>query len=166
MLRLFPIAAILALLSGTALAQEAVQNAEPTPAKVELGTLPEADATPVDPARVEAMRIERQQRLALNAEMNARIEKTKKDVQTLEEQFLATTDPAAKLAIQKQIAEVKKESRIDLLRIQMRHAEAAGRTEQVKEIAAAIQKMTNPQIERAATPAVRVQRQTTQEAGQ
>jgi len=165
MLRVFLPVLLLAALSVPALAEEPVQTAEPTPAKLEAQTLPETEAVPVDPARAEAMRIERQQRLALNAEMTARLEKTKKDVQTLEAEFLATTDPAAKLAIQKQIGEVKKESRIDMLRIQLRHAEAAGRTEQVKEISAAIQKMTNPQIERAATPAVRAQRQATQEAG-
>jgi len=166
MSRAFLLSLILTAISAPAFAQEPAKAAEPAPGKVEVQSLPEAGATPVDPARVEGMRLERQQRLALNAEMTARIEKAKKDVQALEERFLATADPAVKLAIQKQIGEVKKESRIDMLRIQLRHAEAAGRTEQVKEISAAIQKMTNPQIERAATPAVRVQRQATQQAGQ
>lgn len=166
MSRVFLFSLILTALSAPAFAEEPAKAAEPTPAKLEVRSLTEADAAPVDPARAEAMRIERQQRLALHAEMTARIEKAKKDVQALEEQFLAATDPAAQLAVQKQISEVKKESRLDLMRIQLRHAEAAGRTEQVKEISAAIQKMTNPQIERAATPVVRTQRQTTQEAGQ
>jgi len=166
MSRVFVPALLLAALFLPALADEPAGVTEPTPAKHEARILPETGVIPIDPARAEAMRLERQQRLALNAEMTARIEKAKKDVQSLEAQFLAASDPATKLAIQKEISEVKKESRIDLLRIQMRHAEAAGRTEQVKEISAAIQKMMYPQIERAATPAVRVQRPATPEAGQ
>jgi hypothetical protein len=165
MSRVFLSALLLTAFSVPALADETVKAAEPTPVKLEAGTLPEADAAPLDPSRVEAVRIERAQRVALNAEMNLRIEKTKSDLKALEAEYLAATDHATKVAIQKQIGEVKKESRIDLLRIQMRHAEAAGRIGQVQEIAAAIQKITNPQIERVATPAARVQRTSTPRAG-
>lgn len=56
-----------------------------------------------------------------------------------------TTDPQQELPLQLELDAAKQEVELELLRLQMRHAQAAGRTEVVEKIQQAITQITSPQ---------------------
>jgi hypothetical protein len=106
-------------------------------AALTLVSAPTFAAPPTAPA-AEAMRLERVERQALQTEMEQRLARTHQDVAALQAQCEVATDAALKNALQQRIEAAKREGQLDLFRIQLRHAQAAGRIAQVQELQAVL----------------------------
>ena len=130
----------------------------PTRAAETAADLPTAAATaapaalPTDAAR-EAARIERLQRAELNARMEAVLEASKKTLAGLQAMIDVTTDPATLEDLEARMAQVKRGTTIDLLRVQATFAREHGRLEQAAEIDAQIDAILNPKRPAVAAPA-------------
>lgn len=59
---------------------------------------------------------------------------------------LQTTDPAARLTLQKEIARVKQEAHIEILTIQLRYAEAEGRSDTAASLRRSLEALTAPRV--------------------
>lgn len=81
-------------------------------------------------------------RRALLDEMDSRSRQTQQQVAELQKLHDATTAAAARQAVQLHIEAAKREGALDLIRIQLRHAEAADRAADVSELRAHIAAMT------------------------
>lgn len=78
------------------------------------------------------------ERQALHAELAQRMRRTQAEVAALQNLYDATTDPVRRQALKQRIEAAKQEGRLDFFRIQLRYAQAAGRTAQAQEIEAVI----------------------------
>ena len=109
-------------------------------------------AVPTEADR-EAARIERLQRAELNARMEAVLEASKKTLAGLQAMIDVTTDPATLEDLEGRMAQVKRGTTIDLLKVQATFARENGRLEQAAEIDAQIDAILNPKRPAVATPA-------------
>lgn len=75
---------------------------------------------------------------ALQTELLERTRRTRADVAALQRGHDALSDPAARRAMQRRIEAVKRAGQLDLFRIRLRHAQAAGRLTEAKELEAAL----------------------------
>jgi hypothetical protein len=140
---------LLALVSVSILASPALaaEDAAAPTADVSART---SVAAPTD-AEVEAARSERLQRIELAARMDAVIEASNKTLAGLQKLIDATTDPATGRDLERRMAEVKRGTQIDLLRVQATFARENGRIAQAEQIDAEIEAILNPK--RPARPA-------------
>lgn len=82
----------------------------------------------------------------LMTEINTALEETRQEVAALKLQYKAAVDEKEAMEIMREIARVKRESRVEMMRIQLRHARLAGNDELVLELEAIITKMTAPPV--------------------
>ena len=101
-------------------------------------------ATAPSEAELQAAKIERLQRGELNARMEKVIEASKKTLAGLQEMIDATRDPATLKDLETRMAQVKKGTTIDLLKVQATFARENGRIEQAAAIDAEIDAILNP----------------------
>jgi hypothetical protein len=110
-----------------------------------LSTAPSTQASVVQSeAAVLAARSERQQRVELNRRMEAVLEASKKTLAGLQAMIDASTNPATTEDLERRMAEVKKGTTIDLLRVQATFAREHGRIAQADAIDAEIDAILNP----------------------
>ena len=102
-----------------------------------------AQAAPTE-AELEAARIERTQRAVLNARMEAVIDASNKTLVGLQAMIDATSDPATLKNLEGRMAQVKRGTTIDLLRVQATFARENGRMAQAEQIDAEIDAILNP----------------------
>ena len=95
-------------------------------------------------AQIEAARIERLQRVELNARMQVVIDASNKTLAGLQTMIDATTDPATLKNLEGRMAQAKRGTRIDLLRVQATFAREYGRIAQADAIDAEIAEVLNP----------------------
>lgn len=77
-------------------------------------------------------------------EIRAVLDEERAALRVLHERFRATKDADASIAIQREIARVKLDAEVSVLRVQAKHARAAGRADVAANLEAAIQKMLEP----------------------
>jgi hypothetical protein len=133
------------LLVSPAFAADATD--EPTPAAtsaVSTTVVPSTLTPEQAEAAAQAARIERAQRLELNARMNAVIEASQKSVAGLQKMIEATTDPATLRDLEKRMSQVKTETTLDLMRVQATFARENGRIAQAEKIEAELAEILNP----------------------
>jgi hypothetical protein len=82
----------------------------------------------------------RSDRAAMQSEMQARLLQSHQQVALLQQRYDATTDAELREALQLHIEAAKREGQLDLFRIQLRHAQANGRTDDAKEIQAILER--------------------------
>ena len=111
-----------------------------------------ARTTPTE-AELEAARIERLQRAELNARMGAVIEASNKTLAGLQAMIDVTRDPATLRDLESRMAQVKRGTTIDLLRVQATFAREHGRIAQADAIDAEIDAILNPKRPAPATAA-------------
>jgi hypothetical protein len=120
---------------------------EPTPVSATTTSITAAPST-LTPEQAEAAaqaaRVERAQRLELNARMNAVIEASQKSVAGLQKMIDVTKDPATRRDLEKRMAQVKTETTLDLLRVQATFARENGRVAQAEKIEAELAEILNP----------------------
>jgi hypothetical protein len=102
-----------------------------------------AQAAPTD-AEIAAARAEHLQRAELNARMDAVLEASKKTLAGLQTMIDASKDAATVRELEGRMAEVKKGTTIDLLKVQATFARENGRIEQANEIDAEIDAILHP----------------------
>ena len=85
------------------------------------------------------------------------------EVAELRNQVLATMEPGRRIELIRAIHDLKAETEVDILRVQLKHARLAGRSDTVLELEEAIEFMTNPRPVPA--PRERVQRPRPQSRG-
>jgi hypothetical protein len=79
-------------------------------------------------------------------EINAALETVRLEVAGLKLQYEAAGNEEAAMEIMREVARVKRESRVEMMRIQLRHARLAGSDELVTELEAIITRMTAPPV--------------------
>src|SRR5688572_32692108 len=116
------------LLASPVPAADIAEDAPSTPTAV---TAP-SQVAPVAPteAELEAARVERLQRIELNNRMNAVLEVSLKTLAGLQAVINATTDPATLRDLELRMAQVKRGTTLDLLRVQATFARENGRIAQ------------------------------------
>lgn len=97
-------------------------------------TLHAAASAPAAPTAV--ARAALADRAAMQAELQARLELSQQQVAALQKRADATTDLALRDALQRHIESAKREGELDLVRIQLRHAQASGRAIDAKQLQA------------------------------
>lgn len=102
-----------------------------------------AQAAPTE-AEIQAAKIERAQRGELNARMEKVLETSKKTLEGLQLMIDATSDPAVLKDLEARMTQVKKDTTIDLLKVQATFARETGRIEQADAIDAEIEAILNP----------------------
>lgn len=85
-------------------------------------------------------------------EIRAVLDEERAALKTLNERFRAAKDPDAAIAIQREIARVKLDAEVAVMRVQAKHARAAGRADVATNIEAAIRMMLEPEAPPPATP--------------
>lgn len=114
----------------------AAQPAHPSPTPT---ILPAAPAAPGPPRSIDPLPMAKAERQALQAELEQRVEQTRKEVAALQARHDATTDYTLRRALQQRIEAAKREAQLDFFRIQLRYAQVAGRLEQAKELEAVLE---------------------------
>ncbi len=84
--------------------------------------------------------------LAMRNEMRAVIDAERVTLEALNARFRQSADAEAGLAIQREIAQLKVQTELSLLRIQARHARAAGRATVADAIERAIREIESPPV--------------------
>ena len=102
-----------------------------------------AAAAPTE-AALEAARLERHQRVELNARMQAVIDASKKNIAGLQTLIDAKPDAATLKSLEGRMAQVKRGTTIELLRVQATFARESGRNAQADAIDAEIEAVLNP----------------------
>lgn len=120
--------ALFAAFAGTALAAP-----PPAPARAPVATIVVPLTAPVAAQPLDTGT------KALAAELAQRSDAAKREVQTLQRRHDATVFAPLREAFQQRIEAVKREERLDLLAIRLRHAQANGRTDDARELAAALE---------------------------
>jgi len=95
-------------------------------------------------AELQAAKIERAQRAELNARMEKVLDASKKTLEGLQLMIDATSDPAVLKDLEARMTQVKKDTTIDLLKVQAGFARENGRVEQADAIDAEIEAILNP----------------------
>jgi membrane-bound lytic murein transglycosylase B len=85
-------------------------------------------------------------------EIRAVLDGERATLKTLHERFRAAKDPDAAIAIQREIARVKLDTEVAVLRVQAKHARAAGRADVATSLETAIQQILEPGAPPPATP--------------
>lgn len=85
-------------------------------------------------------------------EIRAVLDEERAALKSLNERFRAAKDADAAIALQREIARVKLDAEVAVLRVQAKHARAAGRADVAANLEAAIQKMLEPEAPPPATP--------------
>jgi hypothetical protein len=80
------------------------------------------------------------------AEINAAMETARLEVADLKLRYEAETDDKAAMEIMREVARVKRESRVEMMRIQLRHARKDGNEDLVLELEGIVAKMTAPPV--------------------
>ncbi len=83
---------------------------------------------------------------AMMTEIRALIADEHRSLTALNERFRRTTDPAAAIALQREIAQLKLGTEIALLRVQARHARATGRLSVAAHLDEAIHELESPPV--------------------
>ncbi len=78
-------------------------------------------------------------------EIRAVLDEERASLKVLHERFRAAKDADAAIAIQREIARVKLDAEVSVLRVQAKHARAAGRADVAANLEAAIQQMLEPE---------------------
>ena len=81
---------------------------------------------------------------SMHVEIRARLEQERQAVAELQAQLVQTLDPVTAVDLQRQVAAAKKKAQVDILRIQLRHAEEAGATAAVAALQTAVQALVAP----------------------
>ncbi len=79
-------------------------------------------------------------------EIYAAVETMKLEIADLKLQYDAAVSNEQAMEIMQEIARVKKENRVEMMRIQLRYARLAGNEKQIAELEAVIAKMTSPPV--------------------
>ena len=95
-------------------------------------------------AALEAARVERAERVELNTRMTAVIEASQKNVMGLQKMIDASTDAKTRRDLELRMAQAKRETTFDLLRVQATFAREKGRIAQAEKIEAEIEEALNP----------------------
>lgn len=85
-------------------------------------------------------------------EIRAVLDGERAALRPLNERFRAAKDPDAAIAIQREIARVKLDTEVAVLRVQAKHARAAGRADVAASLETAIQQILEPSAPPPATP--------------
>lgn len=85
-------------------------------------------------------------------EIRAVLDGERSALKSLNERFRAAKDPDATIALQREIARVKLDTEVAVLRVQAKHARAAGRADVALSLETAIQQMLAPEAPPPATP--------------
>ena len=78
------------------------------------------------------------------AEIQAAFEAAQAEVADLKARCDATADPALARELRREAAQVKREVRVEIMRIQLRHARARGDMELAAELQEIVNRMTTP----------------------
>lgn len=78
------------------------------------------------------------ERRQLQRDLEASVLQSQQQVAALQKRIDATSDPALREALNRHIEAAKRESRLDWFRIQLRHAQANGRTDDAKALQAVL----------------------------
>ena len=81
---------------------------------------------------------------SMHAEIEASLARERQSVEALQARFAQTTDPQAALAVQREVEQVKKETQLDVLRIQLRHAQETEATEAAAALQIAVDRFAVP----------------------
>ncbi len=84
-------------------------------------------------------------------EIRALLDGERNALKSLDERYRAAKDPVAAIALQREIARVKLDTEIAVLRVQAKHARVAGRAEVATSLETAIQQMLQPEAPPPAT---------------
>lgn len=79
-------------------------------------------------------------------EIEAAMEATKLEIADLKLQYKAAVSDEQAMEIMREVARVKREGRVELMRIQLRHARLAGNDELVLQLEEVIARMTAPPV--------------------
>ena len=82
----------------------------------------------------------------LMTEINAAMEAARQEVADLKLQYEAAVDEKEAMEIMREVAKIKRESRVEMMRIQLRHARLAGNDELVIQLEEVIIRMTAPPV--------------------
>lgn len=85
-------------------------------------------------------------------EIRAVLDGERTALKSLNERFRAAKDPDAAIAIQREIARVKLDTEVEVLRVQVKHARAAGRADVAASLETAIQQILEPSTPPPAAP--------------
>jgi hypothetical protein len=122
--------------------------ADNTPTALPAPMPTDAASTPLTPAEaqaaIDAARVERAQRVELNARMNAVIEASQKAVAGLQKVIEATTDASVRRDLELRVMQVKRGTTLDLMRVQATFARETGRIAQAEKIEADLAEILNP----------------------
>ena len=77
-------------------------------------------------------------------EIHSAMEDARREVAVLKLQYEATADNETAMEIMREVARVKRESRVEMMRIQLRYARLEGRDEAVIKLEEVITRMTTP----------------------
>lgn len=80
----------------------------------------------------------------MQAEIEANLARERQTVEELQARFARTTDPQAALALQHEVEQVKKDAQLEVLRIQLRHAQESGATQAARELQTAVDQFAVP----------------------
>jgi TolA-binding protein len=125
-------------------------RATPNPPAAAAPAAPAAPSTPAVAARIRA-------RSPLAAELDAVLAAERALLRRLEVEVRRVGSSEAGLALQRQIAQVKQNTEIELLRVQARHARREGRTELAEQLEASVRELLMTPEERAAAERARHQ---------
>lgn len=122
--------------------------AEPTPTAVTAPVPVDAGAERLtraeQEAAIEAARVERLERIELSARMNAIVEASQKTVAGLQKMIESATDPSVRRDLELRVAQAKRETMLDLMRVQATFAREKGRVAQAEKIEAELAEILNP----------------------
>ncbi len=104
------------------------------------GALAAAEALPVDPPTDPPAR----ELSPMMTEITAALSTMRLDVAALKLRYDAAVTNEEAMALARQIAEVKRQNRVEMMRIQLRYARAEGRDETAAKLKEAITRMTTP----------------------
>ena len=126
----------------------AAENSAPT--TIPMNAAPSVTAP--SPGELEAARIERAERVELAARMDAVIEASQKAVAGLQKMIEATSDPIARRDLEGRMAQAKRQTTLDLMRVQASFAREKGRIAQAEKIEAELDEILNPKRVTPAAP--------------
>ncbi len=116
-------------------------RSDAAPRAAEATTTVQSEQTTVE---VDAARIERLERVDLNARMNAVLEAATKNIAGLQKMIDASTNAATTKDLENRMAQAKQGLTIDLLQVQATFAREKGRVTQAEEIDAQIEAILRP----------------------
>jgi hypothetical protein len=135
-------AAAACLIVSPVIAEDTTPTAATAPIPAEEGA---ARLTPAEQeAAIEAARIERAERIELHARMNTVVEASQKTVAGLQKMIESATDPSLRRELELRVAQAKRETMLDLMRVQATFAREKGRVAQAEKIEAELAEILNP----------------------